>query len=128
MAVSTFWKGQPHIGRKAHLLALTGRTLSAEEVQGLCTIATNAAFEAWVVNRICPEAQLNPASDCSTGKVVSFAFFRGTVQISYGNHGFVPLANLLNYEPSEIAAYLACNRRVAIPDVTRDRAGNRTLH
>ena len=41
-------------------------------------------------------------------------FFRGSVQVSFGERGFVPLDRLLDYHPGELRTYMAEPSRIAL--------------
>lgn len=42
------------------------------------------------------------------------AFSRGSVQVSYGRRGFVPLARLLDYNPNELCSYMETPVRIVL--------------
>lgn len=51
----------------------------------------------------------------SSSSTFHIGFFCGSVQVSFGERGFVPLSNLLDYSPHELMTYMSERRRIELP-------------
>lgn len=113
------WNGRPtrQIGE---LIAEIEGDVSGDLLQELATAASEQEF--WeIAGRIQSSQRAFDAFDVITDDRASpsstfhIGFFQGSVQVSFGERGFVPLSNLLDYSQHELMTYMSERNRIELP-------------
>jgi len=113
------WNGRPtrQIGE---LIAEIEGDVSGDLLQELAAATSEQEF--WeIAGRIQSSQRAFDAFDeiaddrASPASTFHIGFFRGSVQVSFGERGFVPLSNLLDYSQHELMTYMSERSRIELP-------------
>lgn len=116
------WNGRPN-RQIGELIAEIEGDVSGDLLQELAAAASEEEF--WeIADRIRSSQRAFDEFDAvaddraSPSSTFHIGFFRGSVQISFGERGFVPLSNLLDYSQQELMTYLSERNRIELPRPT----------